>query len=287
MGKSKQPIHLLIISIYAVGFCLWASAQTDPTGLSLGGAVTALAPGAYAALWQPAALRSCHTDTVSGSEKIIQIGIGIDKPLPLPGFVRGVCSGRMTFGKQQAVGMQLQTHRFGDYQEFGVGVGYCITLLNRVNLGIQARYLQIGIVGYGTAGAVLIDGGIQARIAKQCYWGARIMNASQSTLKGNTNETLPIILSTGIRYQPGEYIFIVVEAENTARAAYAVNWKAGIGYRPVPPLRLHIGVSSAPVSLATGIAFAYRGFELSVAFRWIDRITTRPLSGIALTDLKY
>jgi hypothetical protein len=286
MSKSKQPLHLLIIiSVYCIGSVSLANAQSDPTSLSLGGAVTALSPGPYAALWQPAALRSC--DTAAEPEKIIQIGIGIDKPLPLAGFVRGVCSGRMTFGKQQAFGLQLQTQHFGDYQELGLGIGYCITLLNRVNVGIQARYLQIGIAGYGTAGAVLIDGGIQARIANQFYWGARIMNASQSKLKGNTNEMLPILLSTGVRYQPGEQVFITVEAENTAWAAHAVNWKAGISYRPVVPLRLHIGFSSAPVSLATGISFAYRGVELSVAFRWIDRMTTQPLSGIALTDIKY
>jgi len=159
----------------------------------------------------------------------------------------------------------LTLYRFGDqlFSEHKLGIGYSHQI-RFVSLGIQVNYLQQQLYASGSRGSFLIEVGGMAEIIPGVLIGAYLLNPNRATIGKDSREPLPVMMKTGVVYQPDDKISACFDVQRGpgrfTRARLGMEYVLG----DLVPLRS--GVVFNPARWAFGLGILLKKFTLDYAF---------------------
>jgi hypothetical protein len=155
----------------------------------------------------------------------------------------------------------ISLYRFGDqlFNEHKIGMGYSHKI-SFVSLGIQLNYLQHAIRSIGSSGSFVIEAGGMAMIFPGITLGAYIFNPNRAVMDGFSVEPVPVMLKTGIAYQPDERTLLVCEVHRYPD--HSARTKAGMEYILKERFPLRTGVVFKPVRISIGFGIYLKKFRL-------------------------
>ncbi|NLP05780.1 conjugal transfer protein TraF [Candidatus Fermentibacteria bacterium] len=175
---------------------------------------------------------------------------GLDVSMPLRGTWRGSASIRQ-FG-------------FSEYSEQMVAVTISGMLGRELAFGIQptlgAVSIGDGVSSYGSATALSLNAGFQARICGRWRIGASVRNPFESGI-GESGEHLERRIDAGVAYEPSAGM---ESRFSLSRDFRGTRVHAGQAV-PVGPLSLMAGVGTSPVTISGGLSACVSGVRLEYA----------------------
>ena len=160
-------------------------------------------------------------------------------------------------------GTGVSTFGTEHYQESVAYFAAALPLLKKVSLGVNLRYSQIKITGYGQAGALIGDLGLVADILPNVSWGFAVKNVNYATI-GRSGEAIPQIINTGWCIAPANNIKLMVDVYKDIR--FALDIRCGIEYRPIAVLALRAGAGNEPERFSAGFGLSFGFFAADYAF---------------------
>lgn len=155
----------------------------------------------------------------------------------------------------------VSLYRFGNllFSEHKFGIGYSHRI-HFVSLGAQVNYLQHRIESFGTSGSFVIELGSMAEIFPGLILGALIFNPNRATIGPSVREPLPVMMKTGIAYQPDNKTTLSCEVQRGPDAKTL--FKIGLEYvlKEVFPIR--VGAVLNPARISYGFGLNLKKFQL-------------------------
>ncbi|MFT4753038.1 MAG: hypothetical protein ACI9GM_001282 [Salibacteraceae bacterium] len=163
-------------------------------------------------------------------------------------------------------GLTIQQFGFADYSESKFGIAYGMALSEKINLGGQIDYYHIQLAEAQTQNkdALAIELGIQVKLTEKFSMGAHLFNLTNSELKGDFQEKLPMILSLGIQYAFSPKLFAVVDLEKNIDLPS--NLKAGVEYHPVKAFYFRGGLNTYDFHFTGGLGADIKGLKIDLGF---------------------
>ena len=144
------------------------------------------------------------------------------------------------------------TFGFDEYREIHASAGYARSLplgtARRIHLGATLRYYHTAIAEYGNAAAFGINLGFIVSLIRSLRLGAHASNVNGATLVNR--EPIPRTLAVGLRYDALSRVTVMVDAFKDVR--FPATLRGGLEVRPVSPLALRAGITTAPVRFTAG-----------------------------------
>ncbi|MDE0472402.1 MAG: hypothetical protein OXH57_10715 [Ekhidna sp.] len=156
-------------------------------------------------------------------------------------------------------------YKFGDdlfsEQRIHLAIG---NQLQMVSLGIGVDVIQYTIESIGTKRAMVIEFGGLAEVTPQLFFGAHILNITQTELDSELEEPLPTVMKAGFSYRPSDELILGVEVERDLDFDEII--KAGVEYMIIKDVFLRTGISTRPLIAAFGIGFHSKRLRLDYSF---------------------
>jgi hypothetical protein len=174
--------------------------------------------------------------------------IGLHTYMPLKKFVTG-----------------LFVKKFGDkyYSEQSIGIGLAHTM-GIVSLGMSTQLVQIGMHELPTRYAWLGCAGGIAEIGSKIKWAARIWNFNNAHNNTVNEIAFPVVISTGISYQPTELVLLCAELEKNIQ--HPAVFKFGIDYKVGKILSVRTGFLHLPTNITFGTGLLIKKSKFDYAF---------------------
>ncbi|TAF63593.1 MAG: hypothetical protein EAZ55_13470 [Cytophagales bacterium] len=172
--------------------------------------------------------------------------------------------------KVGALGISIS--RFGNslYNEQKLGIGYGHRI-EKVSLGIKLNYLQIQVQDMGSAQQLVGEIGGLAEITPQLFWGAYIYNFNLAKITGEYETiALPVVLRTGIGYQPLKSLLIAAEVERNLQQNTSIKW--GVEYQLSKAFLLRTGIHTEPFLGHLGMGFRNDAVHFDYAISLHERL---------------
>ncbi len=159
----------------------------------------------------------------------------------------------------------LSFQKYGDqyYSEQQAGLGLA-SRIGIVSLGAQLHVLQFKMEEMPTNYACIGEFGGIASLGKHLSWGAHVWNFNLAKLNTTHKVELPVVMRTGICYQPTTKLLGNVEVSKHIN--YPTSLHAGLEYKVVEWLAIRTGVSTKPFIAAFGAGVQSRKLKLDYAF---------------------
>lgn len=159
----------------------------------------------------------------------------------------------------------LTLYRFGDqlFSEHKFGIGYSHQI-RFVSLGIQVNYLQQQLYASGSRGSFLIEVGGMAEILPGVLIAAYLLNPNRATIGRESREPLPVMMKTGIVYQPDDKISVCLDVQHGPDDFTRV--RLGMEYVLGSLVPLRSGVNFNPARWTFGFGIYLKKFTLDYAF---------------------
>jgi hypothetical protein len=162
------------------------------------------------------------------------------------------------------------------YSERNFGLAYAMRFGDGLRAGVQLDYLDLRLgEGYGSRAAMVAEFGVQARLAKDLWVGAHILNPGQARLGGPYDEKIPTLFRTGLSYTFNERVVLAVEVEKDIDRPE--RYHAGVEYRAAQGLFLRTGVSSGPVQAHFGAGFRVKAIDIDLAVAVRSQLGLTPM----------
>jgi len=163
--------------------------------------------------------------------------------------------------------------KFGDelYSEQVLAVGYA-NQFGLASLGLKVNYIQYKAEGFGNQSAISIQFGGIAELTPKVLVGAYISNLNQPQLSTDTNEKLPAILTTGIRFIPEESLTLLLEIEKNL--IYKPTFKGGVEYAIHKKVNIRTGFNLNPNSIHGGVGYQSARLIIDYALQYNAEIKT-------------
>ncbi len=163
-------------------------------------------------------------------------------------------------------GLTVQQFGFSDYNENKFGVAYGKQLSSKVSLGAQVSYYLVSVAEAQTQNkdAIAIELGMQIKATQKFTIAAHVFNLTNSKIKGDFQERLPMILTLGMKYDFSKKVFTLVDIEKNIDLP--VNFKAGIEYHPVDAFYFRGGLNTYDFHFTGGLGVALKSFKLDLGF---------------------
>src|SRR5690606_6935110 len=139
------------------------------------------------------------------------------------------------------------------YNEQHYGLGFS-NQIGMVSLGLKIDYIQYHIEETGTKGVPGLSLGGVAKILPKLTFGAYIFNLTQSSLMKEEDLYVPIVLRSGISYQPVNELIFCIETEKDVDQEVSI--KGGLEYEFLEKFQLRSGISSFPFQQHYGLGFS-------------------------------
>ena len=246
---------------------LYGSARAD----ALGNSITA-DPEAIGVHANPASLASAASPTTlfyarqAFGLSALRYGAGF---FGVPFQWGSVSAGASSFGNRE-------------YREVHGSVGYArgfqFGTSRGVRAGIRLRYYHTSIKGYGSASGLAVNVGIGLTILPALRLGVRATNLNGTSL--TKGEPIPRTLAVGAQYRAIEEVSVTVDVFKDLQFPLTV--RGGIEYRPVDPLFLRAGVSTAPVRFSGGAGIHLGPIQASVAAEQHQELGWSPSASICI-----
>ena len=155
--------------------------------------------------------------------------------------------------------------KYGDqyYSEQQAGLGLA-SRIGIVSLGTQFHVLQIKMDEMPTNYAWIGEFGGIASLGKHLSWGAHVWNFNLAKLNTTHKFELPIVMRTGVSYQPTTKLQGNIEVSKHIN--YQSSLHVGLEYKVVEWLALRTGVSTKPVIACFGAGVQSKKLKLDYAF---------------------
>jgi hypothetical protein len=171
--------------------------------------------------------------------------------------------------------------RFGYslYNETNVTLAYAMRFGDGLRAAVQMRHTGIRLgENYGSAGALVAEAGMQAKLTDAVWMGAHIYNPGRSSLGGPYDERIPTLLRAGITYIFSPNLLMNLEAEKDIDRDE--RYRFGLEYRPNQSLFLRTGISSGPVQAHVGVGFRLGQLDVDMAVAVRALLGPTPMIGV-------
>lgn len=156
----------------------------------------------------------------------------------------------------------FSTYGFKLYRKNQFVLGYANQIYDKVYAGISLNYHMLSIERYGEANAFSINVSALALVQHNLRIGFSFDNITRSSIADEVSQ-LPVILSTGVSYDPLENIAVNFSIIKDLDRDESYNF--GIEYFIIRFVTLRAGVSTEPTSFSAGLGINYSLFELDYA----------------------
>jgi hypothetical protein len=256
-----------------ISFPAFAGGEQQPIGarrLSLGNAYTAVKGDYWAMYANPAGLVGM---------KEMKAGVFVERRFLLNQLNHGAAGFAMPFKERHAAGIQFSGFGFGDYSDANVALAYAGQVIEQLSLGVRVNYKRTSIANYGAQGALVIDAGLNALLAKGLTVGFSVSNTNQARLKKDIDEQIPdeqipTTLDFGLAYQASDKVLVVLDLQKQVNFAYS--FRGGVEYAILPILTARVGVSTAPVTMNAGLGLKIKQLELDISNSYHELIGYTP-----------
>ena len=147
-------------------------------------------------------------------------------------------------------GLQVSTFGYGTYRASRFGVVYARSLSERWRVGAELSLLRQLAIGYTAATRLLPAVGVQYAIHQKVVVGLTVKDPTGSAGQGAR-------LGAGLAYRLGDHLRLLADAEAHWRSRLL--FRFGVGYSPVPAVRLQLGYASDPGTISVGATFRLAG----------------------------
>lgn len=270
LNEMKRLLFLLLMS----GSLAWAGIEPYPgagaRAIGLGYAYTGVRGDWGAVFFNPAGIT------------------GVDGPVAGLYFEQRFMLRELTYGSagvvfpwaegEQALGLELRSFGFDAFRQNQIGLAYGITLLERISLGVKAKYANLNIQDHGTAGVFLVDAGLHVQVNEQVsvgFTGQNLNRAPVRTTLGGVEQT-PTVVQVGLVYQPTDELLLSVDL--IKEEAYGPTFRGGVEYRIGGLLYARLGVGTTPLLLTGGLGLAWQGLQLDLAYSYTEQFSSPHLS---------
>jgi opacity protein-like surface antigen len=168
--------------------------------------------------------------------------------------------------KWGTLGLTVQQFGFSDYNENKFGLAYGMKVSKKVRLGIQIDYLLTSIAEAQSQNksGITAEIGLQADVTDKLTLGAHIFNLPNSSMSGDLEEKIPMIISIGLNYKFSKKVFAVVDLEKNIDLD--PNLKVGIEYHPIEALYFRGGLNTYDFHFNGGLGVKLKGFNFDLGF---------------------
>lgn len=159
----------------------------------------------------------------------------------------------------------ITAEKYGDsyYSEQKLGIGIASKIGN-VALGTQVHVLQVRMDELPTQWAWIGEFGGIVQLSKTIKWAAHVWNFNLAEIKTRQKMELPVVLRTGLSYQPNAKV--TLNAQLNKHISYAPWFSAGLEYQIVEWLAFRTGLASRPFNGNIGAGLKFGKFKLDYAF---------------------
>lgn len=163
-------------------------------------------------------------------------------------------------------GLTVQQFGFSDYNENKFGLAYGLNISKNVSLGVQLDYLLISIAETQTPNkdGLTAEIGLLADVSEKLTLGAHVYNLPNSSLSGDIEEKIPMIIRLGLNYEFSKKLFTVVDVEKNIDLD--PNLKVGIEYHPIDALFFRGGLNTYDFHFNGGLGVELKNFNLDLGF---------------------
>ena len=259
--RMKVVRNLCVACLLLIGANAFAGGDNQPIGgrrISLGNAYTGVRGDFWSLYANPAGLAGM---------KDMQAGVFFERRFLLKELNLGTAAFAMPFKTRHVAGINFGGFGFGGYSETNVAASYAVALLDKLSLGVKMNYLRASIMGYGATGALIVDAGINAQIAKGLTIGFSGYNINQARLNatqidGNKDQ-IPSTLSLGMAYQASDKVLLVADVEHQVN--FPTSFRGGVEYAILPILKARVCAGSAPVYFNAGLGLQIKNLDIDWA----------------------
>lgn len=150
------------------------------------------------------------------------------------------------------------------FSESNIGVAYAKTFGRSVSAGVQFNYRNTHLGNdYGSKNALLLEGGLQARLNTKLTIGAHVFNPNRALLSKYYDERYQNALRIGFQYIVSDKVMLLGEAEKQTQQKLI--GKFGLEYQLVPTLFLRTGISTNPIQNSFGVGYVLQQFQIDLA----------------------
>lgn len=166
-----------------------------------------------------------------------------------------------------SIGATREGNEFFNFHRLSTGIANKIGFMK---IGLQVSYLQYSAQEFGSRGAVAFELGSIAELGKKINFGMHIFNFTQSTLRSEPADNLPIIMKTGISYLPTPKLKVVAEIEKEVNQPLLK--KAGLEYELLKNVYARTGITLEPMKNYFGMGFYRKRLIIDYAFQGHHRL---------------
>jgi len=212
--------------------------------------------GAYAGIRGDYWSLNANPSGLFGIESM-QAGVFVERRFLLNQMNHGNAGFALPFMERHAAGISFGGFGFGGYSDSQIGFTYAAKVIDQIHLGARINYKRTSIANYGSAGALVVDAGLNAMLSKGLTFGFCVYNANQARLNRELFEQIPTTLEMGLAYQASDKVLIVADLQKQINFPYS--FRGGVEYALIPTLKARIGVSTQPVTLNAGLGLDWKG----------------------------
>ncbi len=159
-------------------------------------------------------------------------------------------------------GVSLSYFGSAEHNQLQTKLVYGRKLGNKVSVGAGFNYSRINVAGYGSAGAVSIEGGILLQVTDQLQTGFQINNPTGARWSKGENEQLPSVYTMGLGYKVSDKFFAGIEIEK--REESKINVTGGVQYQFDKKIGARVGFTSATSGYYLGGSFLIQGIRMDI-----------------------
>lgn len=255
MSRTPNFLYSFLFCLVITGLQCIAYAQVTlgARELSMGQATTALPESDWSIFANPA-MSGHERPSVSffgvryyGFDDLTDMAVAFALPTGLGAFGLGV-------------------HRFGNelYNESRLRISYKHAYQG-FHFGTAVNYNHISIGGgYGSTGALGLDIGMAANLAKGLWLGAKATNVNQPKYGdyNNSREELARDLSIGLSYQLSDLALFSTDIVKDVR--FPISYRAGVEITILSNLKGRAGITTEPVTFAGGFGYESKIWGVNV-----------------------
>ncbi|TAH27531.1 MAG: hypothetical protein EAZ07_01250 [Cytophagales bacterium] len=175
------------------------------------------------------------------------------------------------FPVHKNISLGVNFHKFGDlyYSEQRIGIGLASNIKN-VSLGTQFHVLQVRMDEVSTQWTWIGEFGGIASISEKIKWGAHVWNLNNASLATKRKSELPVLLRTGVSYQPIQKVQVNIEISK--QIDYNPSLNVGLEYMIIRWMALRTGVNTALSKICIGFGVVQKKWKLDYAINSSSRL---------------
>lgn len=162
------------------------------------------------------------------------------------------------------------TYGYTQYRSTKVGLGYSMTLSEKLYAGVQLNYQGIQFAqNYGSANALTGEAGVYGEINDHWSFGMSVFNLGRTKLAEFEDDRFSTLMRLGTAYTFSDKV--IVSAEFEKGVEYELRFKSGVEYEAMKNFYVRGGVATAPIefTFGTGYDFGFLQLDFGSAFHQI------------------